>query len=74
MAYDYDAKLLDALRESRFSIEEISGLTKIPEIILYKIFSGDEKAGDAGCARIAMVLGCAPEEIFPYYTPESDDE
>ena len=73
MDYYYSETLLSAVRESRFSIEEIAGLTRIPEIILYKIFSGDEKAGDAGCARIAAVLGCAPEEIFPYYVPDDDD-
>lgn len=71
---DYYEKLLNAVRESRFSIEEISGLTHIPEIILYKIFSGEEKPGDAGCERIATVLGCAPQEIFPYYNPEDDDD
>ena len=70
---DYYEKLLNAVRESRFSIEEISGLTRIPEIILYKIFSGDEKPGDAGCARIAAVLGCDPQEIFPYYVADDDD-
>jgi len=58
------AKLLKAVRESGWSVEEISGLTRIPEISLYRILSGVEDPGEAAFERIAKVIGCKVEELF----------
>lgn len=61
----YNPKLLRAVRVSGWLVEEISGLTRIPEISLYRILSGIEDPGVEAFARIAAVLDCGVEEILP---------
>jgi len=55
--------LLAKVRESGWSIEEITCLTRIPEITIYNILSGREEAGSAVYQQFAWVLGCEVEEL-----------
>lgn len=60
----YNLKLLRAIRKSGWSIEEISGLLRIPESIVYKILSGDECPGDVARQRFATILDCKIGDLF----------
>ena len=61
----YNVTLLKAVRQAGWSIEELSGLTQIPESILYKFLNGMDEPGEASRHRIAGVLGCEVDELFP---------
>jgi ribosome-binding protein aMBF1 (putative translation factor) len=55
--------LLSKVKESGWSIEELAGLTRIPEIVIYDILAGRHDAGLAVLNKFALVLGCSVEEL-----------
>jgi hypothetical protein len=61
----YNRQLIEGFESSDFSIEEISGLTGIPEPDLYKIASGIINAGEEAKRRIAAILNRSVDDIFP---------
>ena len=67
-------KLLRALGKSGFDFEDVAIFTGIWSNALVKIIRG-ERVPDVGEQElIADVLGREPEEIFPNYSPDDDDE
>jgi transcriptional regulator with XRE-family HTH domain len=61
----YDKKLLDAVRPCGFSLEEIAGLARIPEPVLYRILTGLTDPDQGTQQRLATILDRRVSELFP---------
>ena len=57
------------IRQSGCRIEELAGLTKIPEVSLYKLIRGEEKYSAQAVYNLTEALGCSLEELL-----EGDDD
>jgi transcriptional regulator with XRE-family HTH domain len=57
-------KLLRAIRKSGWLLEELAGLIRVPEPILYRILTGITQPDEGTKSRIAAVLDCEVSEIF----------
>ena len=61
----YNSKLLHAIKEFGYSIEEVSGLMRISEADTYKVLSGTEVADNEFKRRIAAILDKPVKELWP---------
>ena len=52
-------------RESGLCLEDIAGVTRLPLRDVYEVFSGIYRPSPGVAERIAEILGCEPDEIFP---------
>ena len=55
--------LLNKIRESGWRVEELAGVTRIPEITIYNILAGRQEVGLADLRIFARVLGCDVKEL-----------
>ncbi|MFZ2447501.1 MAG: helix-turn-helix transcriptional regulator [Syntrophobacteraceae bacterium] len=62
---DYRVPLVHKIAASGWSIEELSGLTRIPETSIYRILRGEENLGGEALQRLAVLLNCAAHELIP---------
>ncbi len=56
-----------AIKRSGFSVEEISGLTGIAEIFIYKIAREIDEPGKVAAHSLATILEEPVEKLFPDY-------
>jgi len=67
-------KLLRVLGPSGFDFEDVAIFTNIMSNALIKIIREESRAEAWEAESIAEALGVKPEEIFPHYTPDEDDD
>jgi len=60
----YNLKLLQAIRTSGWLLEELSGLARIPEPVLYRIITGLVDPDPGTQERLAVVLAVQTADIF----------
>jgi len=60
----YNTKLLQAIRKSGWLLEELAGLTMIPEPVLYRILTGFIDPDPGTRERLAKVVGVKATDIF----------